>query len=135
MADESTDASLREAIRSLGDNIAKLLSEHVTLAEIELKREGERLVGTAVLVGVGLLWTCVGYLVLMGALVALLSQSMSVALAASVVGLLNLAMGAGIVAVAVKRIKATADQTSMIKAEFAEDVRDARRTLTDEVSP
>jgi uncharacterized membrane protein YqjE len=134
MADESTDVSLREAIRSLGDNLAKLLSEHVALAEIELKREGERLVGTAALIGVGLLWTCVGYLVLMGALVALLSQSMSIALAASLVGVLNLAMGAGIVAVAVRRIKATADESSKITAEFAEDVRDARDALTDEVS-
>jgi uncharacterized membrane protein YqjE len=130
MADEPTDVSLREAIRSLGDNLAKLLSEHVALAQIELKREGERLVGTAALIGVGLLWTCVGYLVLMGALVALLSQSMSVALAACVVGLLNLAMGAGIVAVAVKRIKAKADDPSTIKAELEmrEDSGVARRS-------
>jgi uncharacterized membrane protein YqjE len=131
MAKPPIEVSLSEAFRSLGDNLAKLLGEHVALAEVELKREGERLVGIAALIGVGLLWACVGYLVLMGALVALLAQGMNIALAATLVGLLNLAMGAGIVFVAVRRIKADTGQPSLLKAELQEDVRDARSLVAE----
>jgi len=135
MANEPTEVSLREAIRSLGDNLAKLLSEHVALAQVELKREGERLVGIALLIGVGLLWACVGYLVLMGALVALLSQSVSVALAATIVGVVNLATGGLLVALAVRRIKASAEAPAVLKAELQEAVKDVRAALPEEARP
>jgi uncharacterized membrane protein YqjE len=121
---ETTDVSLREAIRSLGDNLGKLFSEHVALLRVEFKREGARLGVIALLVGVGLLLACSGYLVLMGAVVALLSETMSVALAATIVGAANLGVGAGVVVVAFRRLKADADEPSVATDELAQDVRE-----------
>jgi hypothetical protein len=105
MAQETADASLGAAIRGLGDSLSKLLSEHVALLEIELKREGTRLATAAVLVGGGLLLCCVGYLVLMGALVASLGPVLGVPLGATLVGIVNLIIGTGVVLVAVRRLR------------------------------
>lgn len=129
MAHEPTDVSLREAIRSLGHNLGKLLSEHVALLQVEFKREGARLAVVAMRVGVGLLLACSGYLVLMGALVALLVPSIGLPLAALVIGLLNLGIGGGVVALAVRRLRADVAEPSVLKAELEEDVKEIRESL------
>ncbi len=126
---------MREAIRAFGDNLAQLLLEHVALARAEIRLEGERLLGRGVLIGVGLLWACVGYLVLMGALVALLAQWMSVALAATIVGIANLGAGAAIFRFATRPVDADslpfADSTEQIE----KDVKQIEHAIVDPAEP
>jgi hypothetical protein len=110
---ESPEAlSLREAIRSFGESLALLLTEHVALLKTELRLEGERLAKRGVLIGVGLLWCCVGYLGLMGALVALLAEGLGIALAALLVGLANLAGGVALVVFAGRQERASEESAS-----------------------
>jgi uncharacterized membrane protein YqjE len=126
---------MREAIRAFGDNLAQLLLEHVALARAEIRLEGERLLGRGVLIGVGLLWACVGYLVLMGALVALLAQAMSVALAATLVGVTNLGAGAAMFRFAIRPVAPEslpfADSTEQIE----KDVKQIEHAIVDPVEP
>jgi hypothetical protein len=129
MAQESADASLGAAIRGLGDSLAKLLSEHVALLEIELKREGTRLATAAVLVGGGLLLCCAGYLVLMGALVASLGPLLGVPLGATLVGLVNLIIGIGVVLVAVRRLRNEAGKPDAPNASLEDQVFEAHDRL------
>jgi uncharacterized membrane protein YqjE len=127
------DESLGESIRSLGDSLARLLSAHVALARVELRREGERLLRVGVLIAVGLLWACAGYLVLMGALVALLSQPLGVAPAAALVGATNVVLGGAIMVLAIRRLGE--HQPSLLKEELHDDVELARRSLSAPVEP
>jgi hypothetical protein len=131
MAQETADASLGTAIRGLGDSLSKLLSEHVALLEIELKREGTRLAIAAVLAGGGLLLCCAGYLVLMGALVASLGPVLGVPLGATLVGIVNLIIGIGVVLVAVRRLRNDAGKVDSRNVSLEEGVFEAHDGLAE----
>jgi hypothetical protein len=120
---------LREALRSLADNLSRLLMDHLALARAELKVEGERLLYRGVLIGVALLWGCVGYLALMGALVALLAQGLSVALAALIVGLANVGGGVALLLFATRAEKADEPPLGGFSEEIAQDLARAERTI------
>jgi uncharacterized membrane protein YqjE len=127
---QGPETSLAEALRSLGDNLARLLSEHVALAQSELKREGARLLRAALLVGAGLLWAGVGYIGLMAAVVAALSPAMGVPLAALVVGGVNLVAGALALGLAAKRLSDREPAMPGLEAEIDKDLAAAGNELT-----
>jgi uncharacterized membrane protein YqjE len=130
-----SDLPLRDALRSFADNLSRLLMDHLALARAELKLEGERLLYRGVLIGVALLWGCVGYLALMGALVALLAQGLSVALAALIVGLANLGGGVALLMFATRAEKADEPPLGTLSKEIEQDVKLAEQSIEKPVKP
>lgn len=100
-----SDDSLSKALHDLGDNVGKLLGEHVSLAEAELKREGEKLLLDLLWALLGVAWTTVGYCLLMGALILGLRHWLGVGAAAVLVGCLNLGAGAWTLLVVTRRLR------------------------------
>ncbi len=124
---ESTKHTLADDLGALKENVAQLLTRHVALARAELRQEAERFLVRGVLFGVGLMWGSVGYLLLMGALVSLLTPSLGRPIAASAVGLVNLSIGAVLVVWVSRRGVCDDHPFARSAAEVEEDLRLAHR--------
>ncbi len=128
-----TDDSLSNSLHELGDNVSRLVSAHLSLAQAELRRESGELIADSVLIVLGLGAVCAGYLVLMGGLVVFLRRWMDVELAALCVGLANVVLGGGFATLALMRLKRrTHGRMPLLEQAVKEDVPFLEKALAGE---